>query len=305
MNNNPISYEKDERGHFVTYRSPIRKFGNLREELNNDVKLINNTHGKVYVAFSSGVDSQVILRCFLDMKGDFEPFFMHVKGLNDFELNMVRQSEKFYGISIKILEIDINQFKDQWLTDKIVNNLQTLIHHPFEWASKQLPENYPMIMSGANEPAIIGTDKSGIHIYHNADESLNLRFKRINQSRTILDFPYSSESLASYYCDELIKTWCDVCNYYITNGLVTSDDHKPVDPGSRFNYYLKGFIKGKYFKKDILWPAKKSGYENYPNWMIPHFPYTKEANISANYNNIVEHLELCNGTLKEFRGWNF
>lgn len=305
MNNNPISYEKDDQGYFVTYRSPNRKFGNLRDELNNDVKSINDKHGKVYVAFSSGVDSQVILRCFLDMKGDFEPFFIHVKGLNDFEYTMVKESEKFYGIKIKTLEIDINQYKDQWLMEKFKDGLITLLHHPFEWASKQLPENYPVIMSGANEPAIIGTQKSGIYIYHNADESLNLRFKRINQHRTILDFPYSSESLAAYYCDDLIKTWGDVCNYYITNGLVTPDTHKPVDAGSRFNYYLKGFIKGKYFKKDILWPAKKSGYENYPDWMAPHFLYTKEANISAKYDNVVEHLESCTSTIREFRGWNF
>lgn len=305
MNNNPITYEQDDQGYYVTYRSPSRQFGSLRDELNNDTKLINNTYGKVYVSFSSGVDSQIILRCFLDMKVDFEPFFLHVKGLNDFEYRVVKASEKFYGIDILTLELDINQYKQQWLTEKNQNNLVTLVHHPFEWASKQLPENFPIIMSGANEPAIIGTQKSGIYIYHNIDESLNLRFRRINEHRTILDFPYSSESLASYYCDDIIKTWEDVSDYYIYNGLISSESYEPIDAVSRFNYYMKGFVKGKHFKKDILWPSKKTGYENYPDWMVPYWPYANELAISAKYSEVVNHLESCSGTIKEFRGWNF
>jgi hypothetical protein len=304
MNNNPITYDLENNGLVVKYKSPSRKFGNMREELNNDVKRINHEHGKVYVAFSSGVDSQVILRCFLDMGGDFEPFFIHVKGLNDFEYRVVKESEKFYGIKIKIVDVDINQHRDEWLKRRKNEDAVTLLHYPFEFASKQLPENYPMIMSGANEPAIIGNSKTGLYIYHNYSESLLLRFNLINSHRKILDFPYSAESLAAYYCDDLIKTWSDVCGYYINNGLLTSESEK-ISPASRFNYYLKGLLKGKYFKKDILWPSKKTGYENYPDWMIPHFNYPSETNVSVNYNHLVDHLESCSNSIKEFRYWNF
>ena len=303
---NPITYEINEQHKYVVkYQSPSQKFGNLREELHLDAKIINAKYGKVYVAFSSGVDSQVILRCFLDMDVDFEPFFIHVKGRNDFEKTVVETSEKFYGIKIKILEIQLEEHRDEWQARSIAENFPTLVHYPFELASKMLPENYPMIMSGANEPSILGNRTIGLYIYHNYHESLRLRFNLINKHRTILDFPYSAESLASYYCDDLIKTWGDVCNYYITNDLVVAGTHLPMVPGSRFNYYLKGLLKGKYFKRDILWPSKKTGYENYPNWMIPHWTYPKEANISANYNDVVQHLESCSGTFKEFKGWIF
>ena len=302
---NPILYDINDQEYIVKYQSPNRKFGNMREELNNDAKLISEKYGKVYVAFSSGVDSQVILRCFLDMKVDFEPFFIHVKGRNDFEKIVTEQSEKFYGIKIKTVEVELKHHKDNWIARRNTEKLPTLIHYPFELASKMLPEEYPIIMSGANEPAIIGTPKTGIHIYHNHYESLLLRFELIGRHRTILDFPYSAESLASYYCDDLIKTWGDVCNYYITNNLVVAGTQKPVDAGSRFNYYLKGLLKGKYFKKYILCPSKKTGYENYPEWMIPHWQYPKEANVSVNYNDVVQHLESCSGTFKEFKGWIF
>jgi hypothetical protein len=304
MNNNPITYELISDKFSVKYRSPSRQFGNLREELNHDVARINETYGKVYVAFSSGVDSQVMLRCFLDMKGDFESFFLHVKGLNDFEFDTVKQSEKFYGIKIKILELNIEQHKTEWLKRKDTENLPTLLNYPFEWASKQLPENFPMIMSGANEPCLIGSSFKGMHVYHNFSECLLLRFSLINKHRTILDFPYSAESLASYYCDDTIKIWNDVKEYYFNNDLISATTKK-MAPGSRFNYYVKGLLKGKYFRKDILWPAKKTGYENYPNWMIPNWVYPIEHSVSVNYDELVKHLESCSGATQEFTDWNF
>ena len=306
MNDNPITYEIGDKGFVVKYLSPSRPFGDLREELNNDVKKINEKYGKVYLAFSSGVDSQVMLRCFLDMKADFEPFFLYVKGLNDFEYKVVKESEQFYGISINVLKLDIEEFKMRWLRRKMDEKHLTLIHYPFEWASQQLPENFPMIMSGANEPALIGGSEKGVYIYHNYSESLLLRFRLLGQHRTMLDFPYSAESLAAYYCDNLIKTWADVKNYYIMNDLVSAKkNYKPVGAADRFNYYVKGFLKGQYFKKDILWPAKATGYEKYPDWMVPHFNYPTETHVSVCYQELTEHFESCSGTVKEFRDWNF
>lgn len=304
MNNNPITYNLIDEKFSVGYRSPSRKFGNFRAELNNDVLRINAKYGKVYVAFSSGVDSQVILRCFKDMDADFEPFFIHVVGRNDYEYSVVKKSEKFYGIPIKILELNLDQYRQEWTDRRKVENSITLLHHPFEWASKQLPENFPMIMSGANEPAIIGNNERGIYIYHNYYESLLLRFKLINNHRTILDFPWSAESLAAYYCDDLLKTWGDVCEYYINDDLVSSKTGKKA-PLNKFNYYIKGFLKGKYFGKDILWPAKKTGYENYPDWMIPHYSYPTSTAVSVNYCDLVAHMEQCNGETKIFNEWNF
>lgn len=302
---NPITYHLEDDNMVVTYESPSRKFGNLREELNNDAVRINREHGKVYVAFSTGVDSQVMLRCFLDMNCDFEPFFLYVKGLNDFEHRMLVKSENFYGIKIKVLEIDIEQYKEEWLQRKVDENLVTLVHNPLEWACAHLPEDWPVIMSGANEPSIVGTRETGMHIYHNYYESLLLRFRLLGQHRLIFDFPYSAESLASFYCDDLIKTWQHVSNYYIHNDLVSKKTGKKPSPGSRFNYYLKGLMKGRYFKNDIMWPIKKTGFERFPKWTVPSWVYPQKYNVTVNYDELVEHLEACSGTLKDFRGCFF
>lgn len=297
--NNPITYDLVDNKFIVKYESPARPFGNLREELNNDTKRINNEHGKVYVAFSSGVDSQVILRCFLDMQADFEPFFIHVKDRNDFEYDNVKRAEQFYGIKIKILELKLYEHREEWLKRKEIEKSPTLIHHPFEWASKQLPENFPIIMSGANEPALVGNSNYGMFIYHNYMESLSLRFNIISKHRPIFDFPYSSESLAAYYCDDLIKTYADVIDYYTDNGLISIEQGKDFDL-YKFNYYIKSLLKGKYFKKDILWYPKKTGYENYPKWMNLNLNYPEETSVYVPYTKLVNHLESCTGTIKEF-----
>jgi len=304
MFDNPITYDIDNLGPVVRYLSPSRKFSNLRDELNNDARLINQKYGKVYLAFSSGVDSQVILRCFIDIKGEFEPFFIHYTNYNTNELEQVRQAEKFYNIKIKILDIDIDSYKDQWEQRRLNENHLTCIHYPFEWASEILPNPWPIVMSGANEPTLIENLNDKIYIWHNIQESEMFRFRLMTKYRTILDFPYSAESLSAYYCDNIIKTYCHVNSYYFRNNLFVKKKSGEFDfVRERFSVYLKTLIKGKEFKDEIIWFPKLTGYENFPDWTIPHYKYPSTFSISAPYNAVVEHLESCSGTITDFRDW--
>jgi len=306
MEDNPITYDIDDRGPVVRYLSPSRKFSNLRDELNNDARLINQKYGKVYLAFSSGVDSQVILRCFLDTNSDFEAFFIHSKGYNDKELKKVYESEQFYGIKIKILELELAKYQDLWIQKRIEDNLPTCVHYPFEWASEILPEPWPIVMSGANEPCVVGNKVQGVYIAHNINESLLLRFQLLGKKRKVLDFPFSAESLSAYYCDEILKTYEYVCPYYNRNGLYynpVGTSYHPIRAQDRFNYYFKGLIKGQFFQSDILWPPKLSGYENFPAWTIPSWNYPTKLYVSVPYKKLVSHLESYSGITQEFRGW--
>ena len=69
---------------YVKYRSPRREIKSLRTEFNNDAIEIAKTYGKVYIGLSSGVDSQIITRCFLNNNLDCEFVFLYAKGINDF-----------------------------------------------------------------------------------------------------------------------------------------------------------------------------------------------------------------------------
>ena len=302
---NPIQFTHDiDSGYSVTYRSPSRKFRNLREELNNDALLINKEQGPVYVAFSSGLDSQVILRCFIDMKCDFIPFFVHIEGKNDFEYDTVLKSEKFFGIEIEKHSIKLEDYQDQWIKHSIDNNIPTCLHYPLVHVINNLSEKFPIITSGANEPCIVGSTNSVVSIYHNYYEQMRLRFRMVEETRKIFDFPYTAESLASYYCDDIIKTFRDTSSYFKDNKLVYS--HLGSFPVTDyFNIYVKPFVKGRHFNKDVLYPSKRTGYELFPTELIRDISTPKEARISANYDEVVQHLEKCDGSLKTFSTWDY
>jgi len=304
-NINPIIYGQDDQGHYVKYLSPARKFGNLREELNNDAVAISKAHGPVYVAFSTGVDSQCIMRCFMDMGVEFYPFFLHVRGRNDYERDLVPAAEKFYGIKIPVYQTTLEQHRLEWTRRQMETNYPTCVHYPFDWVSKQLPEDFPMIMSGINEPAVCGGIPERISIFHNYQESLNLRFRLLEQHRPIYDFPYSAESLAAYYTDDIIKTYRSTVNYFRENKLWKIDNQMPmrVPMLDAFNYYIKPFVKGRWFQDDIMWPAKKTGYENYPEWTRVGWLYEPNTSISVPYLDLVDHMESCTGEWKHYRDW--
>lgn len=301
---NPLTFIKDDSGYSVTYKSPSRKFGNLREELNNDAILISKEHGPVYVAFSSGLDSQVIMRCFVDMKCDFIPFFVHVEGKNDFEYDMVLKSEKFYGVKIEKHTLRLEDYQDKWIKHSIENDIPNCLHYPLVEVINNLSEKFPIITSGANEPCIVGSTNSVVSIYHNYYEQMRLRFRMIESNRQVYDFPYTSESLAAYYCDDVIKTYADTSAYFKDNNLVYSTINM-FPSTDYFNIYVKPFVKGKYFKKDVLYPSKRTGFELFPPELVRDISTPKNARVSATYSEVTDHLEKCDGSLKTFRDWNY
>lgn len=302
---NPIQFSLDNTGCSVTYIAPSRKFGNLREELNKDALLINKELGPVYVGFSSGLDSQVILRCFLDMNCDFIPFFVHIEGKNDFEHEMVLQSEKFYGIDVEKHKLRLEDYQDKWLAHSKEHNIPTCLHYPLVHVISNLSEKFPIITSGANEPCFVGTTKSVVSIYHNYHEPMRLRFNQIQEVRDVFDFPYTSESLASYYCDDILKTYAITSQYFKNNNLAYVDTNALLPSSDYFNIYVKPFVKGKHFGKDILYPSKKTGFELFPPELLGDRTRPKNSRVSVNYDQLVEHLEKCDGSSKTFSSWDY
>ena len=298
MINQGITFSKDGDSFSVNYKSPSRKISNLREEFNNDAVNISKKYGKVYIAFSSGVDSQIILRCFIDMKLDFEAVFLHIKGYNEKEYQQLLECQQFYGINFKIFELDADQYKNEWIESNNKNNVNSLVQYPFEYLSKNLEESWPLITQGKSEPAIIGTNSKNCSIYHNYYEAMELRFDLINRYRTVLDFPYSPESITSYYTDENLKTFVSTLKYF------NSSEHSPSDILQYFNNYAKPFVKGKYFSKDILWFPKLNGTENYPEWLLK-MEFNRNFRVSVPYWDLVNFLESTVDEIKNYSEWKF
>lgn len=292
-----IEFSKDPNDFFVTYSSPHRDYSNIRDEFDNDATEISKKHGPVYIAFSSGVDSQIIARSFIDKKLDAEFVFLRIKNVNDVEYNQMKECEDFFNIKVRVIEVDLEEYKNQWLAENTSNSVNCISQYPFKFLSDSLKEKWPIISQGSVEPCLVGSNESNISVYHNYYESMELRFKLMGKSREIIDFPNSAESVASYYTDNNMKTFASTFKYFFKNTL-------GVEQAQMFNVYAKSFVKGQYYKKDIIWFSKLTGYEKGPDWLL-QLDYKKDTRVSVPYWELVDFLENTRSKQKSFSTWNF
>jgi hypothetical protein len=219
---NGIEYSQDPNNFYVRCNAPSRNYGDFRTELNNDGLKLKDAYSNMYVLFSSGVDSQIITRVFLDNKIDCEFIFLNSVGHCDYELSHVKECEKFYGIDVRVIDLNLEQYKDEWITRSNNESTPAMRHYPFEWLSKTLEKDYPLITQGTNDPAIVGPNHK-LSIYCNYYEGMQSRFRLMNPYRTVIDFPYSPEAIASHYTDENMKVFCTTMQYYRENNIKISN----------------------------------------------------------------------------------
>lgn len=296
-----IEFSTDPSNFSVTYNSPSRKVKSLRDEFNVDAVTLSNQIGPAYISFSTGVDSQVIARSFLDMKLDVEFVFLHVVGCNDLEFNRLSECEKFFGIKVRVITLDVEAHKEQWLTDNNNNEIDSIAHYPFAYMCSQLDNDIPIITQGSVEPAIVGLNKNKVAIYHDYYESMELRFKLMNKHRKVYDFPASPESIASYYTDENMQLFVSTISYY-NNGL--KQDNEAIPYSQYYNLYAKSFVKGRHYKDDIIWYPKLTGAENFPLW-LKKIGHKTTARVSVPYWDLVEFLTTETNTSKKYDDWIF
>jgi hypothetical protein len=296
-----INFTNDSSGFKVTYNSPTRKFKDLREEFNNDALTLGK-EGPVYISFSAGVDSQIIARCFIDMKIDAEFVFLYIKNHNEQEYQQVIECEKYWGISVKKIELDLKKFKTKWIKDNQSNPVDSLVQYPFLYLSSQLEESWPIVTQGKSEPALVGINPNKIAVYHNFYEAMELRFNLMNRYRTVYDFPFSPEAIASYYTDDNMKTFASTIKYFGNNNL--QFEGAPVQYNQYYNTYAKPFVKGKYFKNDILWFSKLTGAEKYPDWLLK-MGFSPNTRVSVPYWDLVNFLSNELDSSKDYKDWIF
>lgn len=300
-----IEYLKEGDTYTVRYHASSRNVGDLRTEFNNDAYRIKNTLGPVYVLFSSGVDSQVIARCFKDVGVDAEYVFLNLVGhSNGVELSRIAECERFYGIKVKIIDVDINQYKDEWLERTKHEIPSYMFHYPYEQLVKQLPENWPVIFQGECEPTIIGAERGFAEFYTNYYVGSNQRTRVMEKFRKVMDFPFSSEALTSYYTDENMKAFCSVGKYFGSLELQKKNGTE-INTGEYWDYFGKAMTKGRYFKNDILWYGKLTGYESCPSWFLEKkVPNILESRILVPCHNLIGFLENNRSCYKDYKGYD-
>lgn len=291
---NGIEYSQDPNNFYVRCNAPSRNYGDFRTELNIDALKLKDKHPSMYVLFSSGVDSQIITRVFLDNNIDCEFIFLNSVGHCEYELSHIKECEKFYGIKVRIIDINLEQHRHEWITRSNNETPPAMHHYPFEWLSKNLEKDYPLITQGANDPALVGTEHK-LSIYCNYYEGMQNRFRLMKPYRNVIDFPYSPEAIASHYTDDNMKVFCATMRYYKENNIDLSKTQY-------YNIFGKSFVKGRHFKDDIIWYGKRTGYEDFPNWFKSQ-KNILEGRVSIPYWDIVDFMENNRNTYKDYREW--
>lgn len=299
-----IEYSNDPNNFYVKINAPRRNFSDFKTECYNDALQIKKL-GPVYVLFSTGIDSQIIARSFVDAGVDAEYIFLNYQN-SSIEIDRVKECEKFYNIKIRVINLDIEQYKEEWIHKASIEHIPSLRHYPFEWLSENLKENFPIITQGSNDPAIVGDRKDNMSIYCNYYESMQQRFRLMKKYRRVYDFPFSPEAIASLYTNDCIKTFCNTIQSFKENSL--EKNKKLLTNSQYFNYFAKPFVKGNSFGESIIWYGKLHGYENCPGWLRDlkySIFYILETRISIPIWDLIDFLEQTRNTYKLYYDWHF
>lgn len=278
----------------VQYNSPRRDFTDLRSELMNDAVQISKTYGPVFVAFSSGADSQIIARCFESQHLPARYVFLHVIGCNDLELQRIKKCEERLGIKVEIFSLDLKSKEIEWTERAKTEQYHAMHQYQFEWLSEQLDEDWPIVTQGSVEPAVVGTNMNDVGIYHNYYEEMECRFRLMGAHRKVLDFPNSPEAVAAYYTDSAFTAFCASFQYYATAPGVDKTQH--------FNTFAKAIVKGKHFP-DVLWFPKLSGFENHPSWIKTEYNFATK--VSVPYWSLYDFMNNQRNSTRTYSDWHY
>lgn len=290
----------------ATFKSPSRPIGSFKEECYKDAESLRS-QGPFYVLFSTGVDSQIIARSFKDNNIDCEYVFLNFVNTNNVELSRIHECKKFYNIDIRIVDLDLEKLKDSWISRCKEEKTPALLQYPFEHLSSILEKDYPIVVQGANDPAIITDNKtfSKASIYLNYFESSLQRHRLMSKYRPVIDFPFSPEAITSYYTNINLKTFCRTIRYFkeisnIKNISVGNTDY--------FNTFAKPYVKGLSFEDSIIWYGKLTGYENIHDWAADkkyNIYNVLETRISVPYWDLVSFLEGDYNQTKDYTEWHY
>jgi hypothetical protein len=140
----------------ISFQNISRPLKSLREEVNATARLIANTVSQpLAVAFSGGIDSEIICRSLLEQKIDFTVFIMRF--IDDYNAEDIQWAFEFcseHNIDPVVLDVDIIKFAKQdvdiyikqgYECDKIFRYLQL-------WLMEQVQQQgYSLIMGGREE----------------------------------------------------------------------------------------------------------------------------------------------------------
>lgn len=242
----------DNQGSYIEY-SPCRwEVGNLREEYNRRARDIIASGDKLILGISSGVDSQVALRSFLDQGIDVETAFLYMPGYNDNEYNNLKLLEDAWQFKSQIIDIDPMKCKDE-----IIDISNQLDIPPFQILHRKFLSCLPDVnfLQGGDGPFI--TFIKGIAYFYEGRNTFEMSRKRasvtLGRSSEYILFDKTSEMVTSTVKDDIMTSFITAHELYTNQGVRNID---------WWDFFIKPMYYGKYWGKDLMYFPKFQGAEN-------------------------------------------
>lgn len=239
---------------FIEYKSCQREPKNIREESLIRAKHLYNNYSNLILSFSGGLDSQVMFYSFLEQGLKVNTAFMHMPGYNDNELEQVKECNQRWKFSTEIVTVNpVDAVVDAAGLD--IPNQNSLLHRYFV---SLLPEDSTVIQNIGPPSIYINPSSENVYVFtghYSLEVSRRRAFDSIN--RSVVYWDYEPEYLVSVLDHDIVKA--EVAAFrYIDHAL----NNKNSVTYDRWDYFIKPFMYGMYWGKELVYFPKFKGYEN-------------------------------------------
>jgi hypothetical protein len=268
-----------------------RHVKNMRHESDLRAKELSDYSKKILISLSSGIDSQSMVHSFYTQNLNFETSFLYCKGYNDIEYEQLQILIKKYNLNTIIVEIDPLQVQDRVEYESLKYKIQKNQIFQKLYLEK-LPDDYDFVQINHDPFVYIDQNENFFYYigYHSPEISRDRAFKLLNRKGRIIFYGDTSEFLYSILSDDIYLSALYSYKYFDGNNLKKNNVYlKTVD---RWDYYIKPLLYGKYWKNELEYFPKYSGFENIP--FLSDDIWFKQNGILISYFNLIEQLRSGN-----------
>jgi len=287
---------------YIEYTSCTRPVGTLYEEFDRRaLEIAESNIDDLLVSISGGVDSQAMLNSFLKQDIPVKTVFMYLPGYNDIEYDNLKLLDMKLQIKTEIVDIDPYKYKEELEEEAEKYDIQTnsLLHKKF----------FSMLPSSAN---IVFMDYDPyIHVdenwdffwyqgFNSTEVTRDRALRLLKREGKIIWFGDTSEMRTSLLDEEMLWSILYSWKYYYGNGVTRDTGHKlRLRTDDRWDFYLKPFVYGKYWKDELIYFSKFSGFENVP-FLYQKPLYMKEHAVLVPLQEFIDFYKSCTKEKRRF-----
>jgi len=287
-----INFGFEENKFFVEYSSCSRPVGNFKEEFDQRARDLFSYNKNLILGISSGLDSQAVMHSFCSQGLDIKYAFLHMPGYNDFEFNNLQILANKYSIDPIIVEMHPNEMQSDLMYE--YKTTGTLPSHAMQAKFlEMLPKDHDIIQ-GIGPEFLFQNNNWYVLETANSMEISRLRaFQQVKRTGKVIGWDRTAELTTSLLTDDVIKAFMSSYNYISAHELIykTGTEISIID---HWDLYIKPFIYGKYWKDELEYFPKKSGFELL-DWIKngPRHDYRKNL-VKVPYQKLIDHLTSMN-----------